>query len=507
MTRKGASEEEIRLAHFPPCFTSQDEDDTPTKASTTSNRRAGESSRPSKQRRKNDVPEEENRKSDLFFAEILSSQLPIDLATTSKSSQQSVLPGASQNDLSPLLQPSAINQLPSPEMIRILFQIFFDAYPVYAVFQPARLLERLAKGPEHEDYPHPSAIHAILAMAYLERPDVDESIDPAVPANARVGVHYMHTLAAQKSVFDAIHNGDSSGHFFDVARALMLLCIKQYGSGDVLESYMSNSSAIRACISLNLNKEGSSAATNEQQLLQQSLLPRIADTSFMMITPRDAVEAEEIRRAMVVAYSIDRTCIATTLWPGAMAEEDYTASLPRTTLKEFLEGNFGEEIMSRTPRYLNSPSFFTSQAPDAEQLLFKGTSILGKCAEFISRLPRDATKDYIASLPSFQRLENLVTVLQLSTTAQINSLGGGQSNNSVSALSIWLSSDRTSSNVYDGIIAGSATLPYVCTLTLHEPFATLSQESEAVCKGACRSVIAILRVSILPLRCKTPLFF
>ncbi|UZJ54599.1 hypothetical protein CBS101457_003919 [Exobasidium rhododendri] len=517
LRRKGASDDELRSVNFPSCFSGDGEDEEDEgedgeddltaaihKASGSSRRiTADEGRKDSKQRRLNDTlePDEDDTKSDLFFAEILSSQLPIDLAAKA-APVQPVPPlrhherkGNSErlHTFSPLQNERNFVQLPSDDKIRLLFQVFFEDCSVYAVFQPAKLLARLAKGSEHEDYPHPSAIHAILAMAYAERPDLDDSLDQTSLANARVGAHYMHAQAAQKYVSEAIHFGESSAHYFDVTRALMLLCVKQYGAGDVLESYMSNAASIRACISMNLNKEVNAIATNEHQLMQQNLRPRITDASFMTITPRDAVEAEEVRRTMSVAYTVDRTCCASTLWPGTLCEEDYTASLPRTTIVEFLEGSFSEEIMNRPARYLNSPDFFTHQTPNAEELYIKGTAILGKCAEFLSRLPRDATKDYIVSLASFQRLENSITILQLSMTALINSIGGPPSN-SLSALSIWLMSDRSTPRSYDVIIVGTATLPHACSLTLHEPFANISQESEAICKGACRSVIAILRL-------------
>jgi hypothetical protein len=51
------------------------------------------------------------------------------------------------------------------------------------------------------------------------------------------------------------------------------------------------------------------------------------------------------------------------------------------------------------------------------------------------------------------------------------------------------------STFYDGVIIGSLCLPHACTLILHEPIANLSQESEARCRGACRSIITLLRVS------------
>jgi hypothetical protein len=229
-------------------------------------------------------------------------------------------------------------------------------------------------------------------------------------------IELVLTIDTQKYIFEAMRNNLSSEQFFDVARAMLLLCFKQYGAGDILESYMSNSIAIRACISLNLNKDSynnNGAATNEQQVFQQTLLPRIADTSLLSLKARDFVEAEEMRRTMLVACCADRIGCATTLWPGILSEEDITTSFPRTTLKEFLEGSFDEEKMNRIPQYINSPGFFTRIIPDAEQLMFKGTVVLGKCAEVISRLPRDATKDFVVSMPGFQRSQHYKSLRML----------------------------------------------------------------------------------------------
>lgn len=329
-------------------------------------------------------------------------------------------------------------------------------------------------------------------MAYAERPDLDSTLAEG-PAHARVGAHYRHTLAAQQAVFESMHLGASRIWFFDVARAILLLCCKQYGFGDLFESFMSNSAAMRACIGLNLNKEAFNTSMVEQELIHPTLLPRITDGSIMQIKPKDAVEAEEVRRTMLAAFACDRTCCATTLWPGTLSEEDYATSLPRTTLKEFLEGTFTNEVMNRPARYLNNPDFYTGQSLDADQMMLKGSVLLGQCAQLISRLPRNATKEFISAMPSYQRLESYITSLQLNNTALAASTTGISSNrSSVAALSIWLTTNH-SLHLYDGILISSTCIPFACTLTLHEPFANLSEESEAACRGASRSIIAIIR--------------
>lgn len=334
----------------------------------------------------------------------------------------------------------------------------------------------------------------MLAMTYAQRPDLDDTIDHTKPASNRAGAHYRHTLAAQQAFFQSMHHGASSRVFFDSTRAMLMLCLKQYGFGDLLESYMSNATAMRACIGLNINRDITSTNMTGEQLLQQTLLPRITDGSLVAMTPRDAIEAEEIRRTMLTAFVCDRACCATTLWPVTIAEEDYTMSLPRTTLLEFLDGSFGDAIMSRPAKFITNADFFSKPGIDAEQMLYKGVIILGKCAELICRLPRNASKEYITNMPTFQKMESYIAALQLNTAAFANP-SGGITGNSVGALSVYLTSDR-SSRLYDGVLICSTFISYGCTLTLHEPFTNLNQESEAMCRGASRSMIAILRVSL-----------
>jgi hypothetical protein len=505
MRQKGVTQEHISQISFPPCFSEDSQIDTSYNNTTTT---FDDIASPAKQRRLNGKERESGSDNDLYFAEILSSHLPLNVGSLSRSAEESPpTPFSPANlfDHSPssssrhptTLQGAASFGLPPAAQIEKLTKVFLEAYRMYGFFQPQRLLDRLAKGPEHEDYPHDAAIHIILALAYAERPDLDESLTEG-PADARKGAHYRHSLAAQYAIFEAMHLHNSRGRFFDIARALILLCFKQYAFGDLWESYMSNASAMRGCIALNLNKEAPNEALLSRQLLDQTMLPRITDGSFMQMKPRDAIEVEEVRRTMMMAFACDRSCCATTLWPASLADEDYTTSMPRTTLEEFIKGTFTEEIMNRHPRYLNNQDFYTSQAIDADQLVFKGSVILGKCAELISRLPRDATKDYISSLPNFQKLENYITTLQLNNSSFAASLVGmPTSQNSMAAFSLWLTMDRDASpHFYNSLLITSTCMPYACTLTLHEPFANLSEESEAACRGASRSIINIIRVSL-----------
>jgi len=170
MRRKGVNEEKIRATQFAPCFDTEDDEDSNHSGSAGVHQiqmeEREQNKKPAKQQRlNNNEGENAATQNDLFFAEILSSQLPMDVAPSStKPTIEAVTAPryqleegmADQRRLTAMLFSSSIDILPPLDKIRILFQVFFDTYPIYAVFQPSRLMERLEKGPEHEDYPHPS---------------------------------------------------------------------------------------------------------------------------------------------------------------------------------------------------------------------------------------------------------------------------------------------------------------------------------------------------------------
>lgn len=445
---------------------------------------------------------------DLFFAEILSSQLPAPTAyqkaqhlslptqcfpTDNQGSSSSISSSFSLRDPS-MLPGVPFIDLPPPAQLHKLTTVFLQAIYMFALFQPQRLFERLAKGRGHEDYPKDVVLHMICAFAYADRPDLDDSL-PEGPANSRQGAHYRHTIAAQQGIFEATHHGSNSRGYFDITRVLLLLCRKQYAFGDIWEGFLTCSTALRNCIALKLNKEEPSASEQEQHYYQK-VGPRITDGSVMQFKPKDDVELEEIRRTMMLAFIADRNGAAFTLWPNSMAEEYYTMSLPRTTLQEFLEGKFTKEVMDRPPRYFHDSDLYTAQAADADQLVLKGSALFAKCAEVITQLPRDASKEYLNSLPVYQRLESYITTLQINNASVAATKGGlPSSRNSMASFSQWLTRDR-SANKYDDALISTTLIPYVCTLTLHEPFTNTSEESEASCRGATRNIIAVLRVSV-----------
>lgn len=169
MRLKGMDEARINAIVFPPCFTEVEE------VGETSKERplqqafgmdAAEGSKSSKQRRIDKTSKENGNHNDLFFAEILSSHLPMDVGSSSRNTQESstnqfsspaeTVSSMGGRRVPSLLSGSAIAILPSAEEITKLTKVFLEAYSMYAIIQPQRLLERIAKGSDHEDYPHSS---------------------------------------------------------------------------------------------------------------------------------------------------------------------------------------------------------------------------------------------------------------------------------------------------------------------------------------------------------------
>jgi hypothetical protein len=195
MRQKGIEEAKISQTVFPPCFEAAADDEEEDEEVGEEIAIFNEQSKPSKQRRLNSKGKEKAdggggvrgeggrggaEENDLIFAEIPSSQLPAQ--TASKKAQDPPFPpfpmdnklasSSSSSLKGPSMLPSAtIIDLPPPDELRKLTTVFLHATYMFALFQPQRLFERLAKGRGHEDYPKDVVLHMICAFAYADRVD------------------------------------------------------------------------------------------------------------------------------------------------------------------------------------------------------------------------------------------------------------------------------------------------------------------------------------------------
>lgn len=565
MRRKGKSEEEITAIRFPPCYTETSDDhgagadsQPATLQAAAASSSTGRSSvepltpedrRPSKLQRvaagpaadksNATVKQQSTTQNDLFFAEILSSHLPLESSSraasndpfgqsstsnaadglmgrsiqASRSAGLTLAPGDSLSTAC-WLRDTDVDLPPQPLLSRLV-DVFFEEHMPAFIFHPSRLRERIALGPQHPNYPQVAALHIIVSLAYAARPDIDEEVTGEKPT-ARSGAHYRHLAAAQHGLTFVIHT-DCKVNTLDLVRTSLLSALKTYGQGDQLESYLASAQAARLCISVNMNRDVPSRAEQQMQQLQYLLMqPRITDASIIRPEPSDEIEAEEVRRTMLLMFAVDRTSLAATLWPGALVEEDYTAEMPRATFEEFITTTTSNVNAQAWPQRRNTLSlqshdFFSRRALDAEQFFFKVTILLGRCAHYVSRLSRTATPDQIVSAARFQQLESWIATQHLESydvasmaakssppTSGMNGINAPSSaawasRKSEGSLAAYLMASSRS-DIRKGMIVTASMVPYACTLTLHEPLANLSQESEARCKAGTRGAIGVLRL-------------
>lgn len=215
LRRKHVPEEELRSLTFPPCYTDADGDITSTDASHSSSADTYTDLSPStsQTKRSSSGPEtpdagsnkkrhlhrEESERgsskydvastnSDLFFAEILSSQLPMEPSSRSSAPEEmysnapppglpyatyqsgnvgsclKVLNQKEQMEASDSLTVTyLISQpdipLPPRDALQNLIDICYEEHPSTFLFHPGRLRQRLALGPSHLDYPHKAGMY------------------------------------------------------------------------------------------------------------------------------------------------------------------------------------------------------------------------------------------------------------------------------------------------------------------------------------------------------------
>lgn len=390
--------------------------------------------------------------------------------------------------------------LPPLDKIRQCIQVCFEEFRLALIFQPKKLMERLKLPSDHRDFPHRSVLHVFVGLAYAARPQLSSSSEEA---------HRQHCAAAHEYIRSATQEGLINNPL-DTVRASLLLVMKLYGQGDLLQSYVACAEAIRLCLILNLHQDPASREEENSAEIFFPLKPFIANRSFVRLNSQDCVEQEEARRTMLLAFRMDRMCTIVTLWPTNLNEREYKADLPHFSLSKFLS------LSSTTPAIEESTSFgsptntFKLQnsdlldvaTGDLEQFLWKGGLVLGRCAEHSASLPEHSRADEIKSTGSFIQMETSIALLQLGIH-QMNDLNISpfQVNPAQKVIvgqslsSILSSQSLTKSG--KGMISVAHMLPHACNLMLHDPLSDLSQESRETCNAAVREIIRILRLIAL----------
>ncbi|PWN45958.1 hypothetical protein IE81DRAFT_131944 [Ceraceosorus guamensis] len=372
---------------------------------------------------------------------------------------------------------------PPPQTVDLLVNIFFENFPFLHIFHPGRFLNALMLGPHSPRYPHPSALHAMFALSYTLRPDLDP-VAQSRQANAqplagshgaqksiydihrsRGGSADYHTARCQHHIFHGTFHG---GNLYDIARAACLLCNKKYACGDLLEAWMHAGHSTRLMVALNINRERSRSTPSLGQPIEITRM-------IVNASPKDWVEEEERRRAMFSVLATDRSAAATTLWASSLAEADVDCDLPVLPHDAFLSSDMTGYDYSRRQN-CHSDDFLTGGHHDAVILLIKGFMMVGRCGALLARLPRIATvEDLLTS--EFDTLSNSVGAFAMSFPPNLSS---------------YLSTKPDGQ--LDPVLITAHALPHCATLLLHDPLALCRSESFAMCRAACSAVLAILRM-------------
>ncbi|CEH13010.1 hypothetical protein CBOM_00957 [Ceraceosorus bombacis] len=102
---------------------------------------------------------------------------------------------------------------PPPQTVDLLVNIFFENFPFLHIFHPGRFLNALMLGPHSPRYPHPSALHAMFALSYTLRPD----LDPVAQSRRANPQPLAGSHGAQKSIYD-IHRSRGGSADYHTAR-------------------------------------------------------------------------------------------------------------------------------------------------------------------------------------------------------------------------------------------------------------------------------------------------
>ena len=379
-------------------------------------------------------------------------------------------------NLSELILSGWPTDFPSPVMVEQLVRVFFDKSEyLRCLFQPSKFFEQLAHGPNSPRYPSHAILHAIFAIGYALRPDLD-------PAN----LSYLATQMGRGTSNDEsgmasckyhcerarehISKANGQGHdLLSACKAAIIITSIKFGVGDIFEAWVCSGMATKMAIAMALNrgKEDGELTMNKAKvdIFWGSLLA----------PPANWIEEEERRRVMFLAFVTDQAGAASLLWNSSLKESDIISELPMCGMHDFEQANRAGAPVDGTGQTLQSPNLFTEHRYDSFNTMIKGVLLIGRCGDFISHLPFAATEDHV-KVPHWYRLNNLIT--SFSSSLPFGSITADQAGGR-----------------FDSSRLLTTIAIHTCTLQLHEPLARLDENSLNMCRAACTGITNLLRVS------------
>ncbi|KAK0545854.1 hypothetical protein OC846_005494 [Tilletia horrida] len=331
-----------------------------------------------------------------------------------------------------LLWPGWPVDLPSPDTVHHLAEIFFSKCPIRNMLNKGNFMAALSLPPRHPDRPHPALLHAMLAVAAPMSPHfkskrsnplangvlspngrpqtVDLSTDPAfvVPM---VGdpTRRIQTVDPSKLSFADFHLSQarlkieqsmrtSTKNPIDWLQACIMGTYLLWADGRFVEGFMLSGVLSRSAAPVGLFKL-QSRHTAEPQIPASLLAP-----------PSSASEEHERRALMWYVYLNDVYQSGAGLyWEPIIEDAAIQTSLP-VPMMQWQAG------LDPPPNHqtLSSPDLFTSNHMDDFILHIKSAVILKRVQMFISR--NNITMFTTKRPPSFRQLDNIINEFLASFT-------------------------------------------------------------------------------------------
>lgn len=221
------------------------------------------------------------------------------------------------------------SDFPAPAVVDQLTRIFFDRCDYLRnLFQPSRFFEQLAHGPNSPHFPSSAVLHAIFAMAYALRPDMDPASMSLLEAHSdREPTNEESTMVSTKYHCErARHHiqrvSAKDKNLLSVCKAAIILTNIKYGFGDVFEAWIDSGIAVKLAVALSLNR-GTQTSKRESdkgcaELFSGTVLPPAANW----------VEQEERRRVMFFAFVTWVYC-----WVASLSVADTNSAVTRPVVR------------------------------------------------------------------------------------------------------------------------------------------------------------------------------
>ncbi|WVQ71532.1 hypothetical protein IAR50_001071 [Cryptococcus sp. DSM 104548] len=353
-------------------------------------------------------------------------------------------------------------KLPEPNIVNELVDAFDHVPNLPRILHRARFLARLALPPTHANFPHPSLIHAICASAaafcdpgIYEKSTRDKQwanygMDGSAswgpegkPSKTSGTFGVRQTLFAKEAVQEGLNTGN---RLFDVVRAMIILCRVFIDDTRMLECWAYGGLVARMILPLGLNVRSAELSLK----------------SVMLPPPQDALEREERRAAIWMAFYHDTIASAASGWGTSISLDELTVPLP-VSRKEF---DAGREYMEPNPQDIESPDLYLKHpVPDSYVMVTKATILMNRTNRFVRKWknrhlrPNDDLEGM--ERPEFKELANSIACFQMSfppSLRNINKVGPKKQ--------------------LDIDLIASHFLPFAATICLYEPFADLDDPSD-----------------------------